>query len=294
MYKLLKQAFTLIELLVVIAIIGILSGLIIVTMSETTNRATIANARVFSNSLRNSIMINMVSEWKINEGLGTSISDSLGGVNTGSLTGTYTWKGGLECVDGSCLSFSGAGRISLGTSSSLNVGDNFTVEAWIYPLSIANGPAIIGKNGYSGNRGWLFLITSTGRIRFEGSPDGTNIYGFSSATGIVNLNKWQHIVFVKNSTNGVFYLNGAIIAGTGTLYSQYFNSSNVGMIGAYGGGGDGNMIGSIDTIRIYNAAIPTSHIKEQYYAGLNKLLANGGITQGEYQSRIGELAIAHP
>jgi hypothetical protein len=50
-------------------------------------------------------------------------------------------------------------------------------------------------------------------------------------------------------------------------------------------------IGLMDEIRIFNAAMPTSQIKEQYYVGLNKLLANGGITQEEYQNRIGELAM---
>jgi len=64
MHKIFRQAFTLIELLVVIAIIGILSGLIIVSMNGITNSATVAKAQVFSNSLRNALMMNLVSEWK--------------------------------------------------------------------------------------------------------------------------------------------------------------------------------------------------------------------------------------
>jgi hypothetical protein len=47
----------------------------------------------------------------------------------------------------------------------------------------------------------------------------------------------------------------------------------------------------LDDVKIYNAAIPISQVKEQYYAGLNNLLANGGITSEKYQNRIGELAI---
>jgi prepilin-type N-terminal cleavage/methylation domain-containing protein len=66
------SAFTLIELLVVIAIIGILSALIIVGMSSTTQKATIAKAQVFSNSLRNSLMNNLISEWKFN---GSGLND---------------------------------------------------------------------------------------------------------------------------------------------------------------------------------------------------------------------------
>jgi prepilin-type N-terminal cleavage/methylation domain-containing protein len=53
MNELIKKAFTLIELLVVIAIIGILSGLIVVSMGGVTQKANIAKAQVFSNSLKN-------------------------------------------------------------------------------------------------------------------------------------------------------------------------------------------------------------------------------------------------
>ena len=48
--------------------------------------------------------------------------------------------------------------------------------------------------------------------------------------------------------------------------------------------------GLIDDVRIYNAAISTSQIKEQYYSGLNSLLAKGGITDKEYQERMIEMA----
>jgi hypothetical protein len=48
--------------------------------------------------------------------------------------------------------------------------------------------------------------------------------------------------------------------------------------------------GYLDDIRFYRKSIPLSQIKEQYYAGLNKLLANGGITRDEYAERIIETA----
>jgi len=85
MNKLLKQAFTLIELLVVIAIIGILSGLIVVSMGNMNQKATIAKAQVFSNSLRNSLMANIVSEWKMDEGSGATVNDTWGGLNNSTL-----------------------------------------------------------------------------------------------------------------------------------------------------------------------------------------------------------------
>ena len=51
----------------------------------------------------------------------------------------------------------------------------------------------------------------------------------------------------------------------------------------------GKYYGSIDEVRIYSAALPSSAIREQYVAGLDKLLAGNQITQKDYQKRIAEL-----
>ena len=60
-----KKAFTLIELLVVIAVIGILSGLIVVSMGGITTKANIAKLQVFSNSIKNSLMSDFVAEYRL-------------------------------------------------------------------------------------------------------------------------------------------------------------------------------------------------------------------------------------
>ena len=80
-----SKSFTLIEILVVIVIIGILSAFIIVSMVGVSDKARIAKSQAFANSLRNSLLINLVSEWKLNDGSGTTASDSWS-ANTGTLT----------------------------------------------------------------------------------------------------------------------------------------------------------------------------------------------------------------
>ena len=44
----------------------------------------------------------------------------------------------------------------------------------------------------------------------------------------------------------------------------------------------------MDEVRIYNTAISTAEIKQQYYAGLKSLLAKNQITEEEYQQKISE------
>jgi hypothetical protein len=79
------------------------------------------------------------------------------------------------------------------------------------------------------------------------------------------------------------YLNGkqensvSISAGN----NQNYDNSITFLIGGYTTG-SGLFIGSIDEARVFFAVLPLSKIKEQYYAGLNKLLISGQINNKEY------------
>jgi len=107
-----KSGFTLIELLVVIAIVGILAGLAVVNMSGATEAARIAKLKVYSNSIRSSLMGDRVSEWRFDDGSGATTSDVVS-MNNGILTNfnfdtTDGWRSGSSCVSGGCLEFDGA------------------------------------------------------------------------------------------------------------------------------------------------------------------------------------------
>lgn len=45
----------------------------------------------------------------------------------------------------------------------------------------------------------------------------------------------------------------------------------------------------MDDVGIYNAALSSSQIKQNYIAGLNLMLANGTMSKSEYNERIGSL-----
>jgi len=47
--------------------------------------------------------------------------------------------------------------------------------------------------------------------------------------------------------------------------------------------------GLIDDVRIYNQAISTSEIQNNYFIGINKLLKDQGITLNEFNQRLVEL-----
>lgn len=300
-------AFTLIELLVVIAIIGILSGLIVVTMSGVTQKATIAKAQVFSNSLRNALMLNLVSEWKFDElasaSNGTVIADSWNG-KTGTLV---TDNGAAEkissdCLNGKCISLDGSGDY-VNAGSNLDIGHNsFTWSFWAKTAFSSPQIAIhrqassmTGWNGYfylpqASNANGLFWVTSS-------SYSGGSIYRYiNPQTNNSNIidNRWHHFVGVCDRSQHKapdVYLDGVLAnSGSGGYCDNLTDNVPSGILYIGSSVGGVNFKGSIDEVRFYNSAIPSSQIKEQYYAGLNNLLINGSISKEEYLSRINQTA----
>lgn len=323
MNKLVKKAFTLIELLVVIAIIGILSGLIVVAMNGTTQKATIAKAQVFSNSLRNSLMLNLVSDWKFNEGNGSVTNDSWSGGNNITFPGGInnpTWLSGTDCVFGSCLNFDGSvGQYLEVENLTINFENGFTMEGFINlksykNLNLNNGGEILNFNyAYEGEYpySWIDFYYTTDSIEFDYGyeySDAGDYFDCYYTDKSFPLNEWTHFVGTVNPLIGEvkIYLNGKLEPGEldfgrtewgqPSIYYENEIPSNVvsttadTKIAAYSETPTSWFVdGKLDELRIYNAVLSVSQIEERYYSGLNKLLANGGITKEEYQNRTNEL-----
>jgi len=288
-------AFTLIELLVVIAIIGILSSLIVVSMSGVTEKANIAKAQVFSNSLRNALMLNLVSEWKFdgstlagNVALNSDVLDSWGSNHGNVATHQPTVRSDSSCVQGSCLEFNGSsGYISIADSDSLDIGiSDLSIEFWI-KTSQANVGGVFHKN-YQPGYSIVIGDVAAGKLKLElGDSSG---YATVPTNSLINNNKWRHVVIsIDRDVSAKWYIDG-IVDNTGTgVTTRQGSLTNTASpsIGLYS---TIYFSGLLDNFRIYNSAVPISLIRRDYYIGLNNLLINGGITKDEYLSRINNIA----
>lgn len=83
----------------------------------------------------------LVGYWRFEEGSGTTVGDSSGWSNIGTIYNSpnVTWSTG--CKFGSCLTFnstglSTAGRVQIPNSQSLNIsGTQITIETWVKPYN---------------------------------------------------------------------------------------------------------------------------------------------------------------
>ena len=282
-----NKSFTLIELLVVIAIIGVLSAIIITSMSGAVTRSRITRLQVFSDTIRAQLSDSLVSWWPFNEGTGTTVYDKWEG-NNGTLHGDPTWKYGGDCVSGDCLEFDGINDyVDCGSDSSLDITDVVTVETWVKINTFKyGGVAIIDKMISWPTGGWILY-------NLESVPPqivwGISTIGGGSALGFnAIIDTWYHVIGIGGEgISQQLYINGNLVDSTSpsnVLLSAPTKSVYLGRLGIK------YFDGLIDEVRIYNSAASITQIQLQYLAGLDKLLSNGAISKSEYNQRIKKLS----
>ena len=120
----------------------------------------------------------------------------------------------------------------------------------------------------------------------------TSAFYFSPVHHPTNyVNKWIHWCFSSDGINLKIYFNGSkvfkdLISSKLTLPVTYGVSNFY--IGRYISGAYFN--GFIDDVKIYNAGLSLSEIKQNYTTGLNSLLHKGGISKEEYNQRLNILS----
>lgn len=250
-------------------------------------------------------MLNLISEWRLDDGSGQTTVDSWSGGNTGTLGSTSstdtndpTWVTS-GCVSGNCLSFDGSNDYvevvgSNATTSNLLITGAITFGAWVKYSNTGTAGCILGRGPATGNNGnYGYSLTRNGSNKITFYVSSTTTTETFSSTSNIDTN-WHYIIATwdgTTSTNGKkIYIDGLIDAqATSSFASMGAGSTRTFRIGET----DNNfwpLGGLIDEARIFNAVIPISKIKELYYTGINNLLINNQIKVGEYNNKIKSLA----
>ncbi|MDD3170403.1 MAG: LamG-like jellyroll fold domain-containing protein [Candidatus Paceibacterota bacterium] len=299
-----NKSFTLIEILVVIVIIGIISAFIIVSMAGVSDKARIAKGQAFGNSLRNSLLLNLVSEWKFDgptavdsTATGDDLKDSWG-TNNASVYGSPKVKGGTSCVSGKCLYFEQSSSDNLSRVDNITVSDisnNYTFSFWV---NFNHG--VRWNGGIFSNPSWGGLLqvlnqTSDAVIYLNMGSGAYNVQYYvyfndetisRSISFDTIKDKWALIVLSYDGSYIRFYVDGKELspyAKTGTLKTATSWRINFANITTYW------TSGYMDDCKYFNSAISSSEVRQNYYSGLNRLLTNKEMEIEEFSLRLTEL-----
>jgi prepilin-type N-terminal cleavage/methylation domain-containing protein len=298
-----NKSFTLIEILVVIVVIGVLSAFILVGMSSISNSASITKSKAFANSMRNSLLMGLVSEWKFegpNVAEGTVTTDDAKdswGSNNATVIGGNPLVKSSNCISGKCIFFDGTGDyISIPDSTSLDITDAITISAWVNVASVQNTnyEYIVRKTASDPSQGTLYglLMGYNDRLVrfFLWTEDYVGCRSIIDSVTQLDLNVWYYLSATYDYTNhtGIIYINGVKNnTGTGTTGKIRTNNDNLYISQRV----DGTLYfnGYIDEVALYNQPMTALNVSEKYYSGLNKLFKNNGIGLEEYSLRISQL-----
>lgn len=244
-----SRGFTLIELLVVIAIVGLLSSIVVASVSSAKDKAKVAAGLRFDSSVQNAIGDHLVANWTFDSVSGSTVFDSAGN-NDATIIGSVPMVDG---VIGKAASFNGsANYINAGNPIDLQITGNQTISFWMYPTDFSSRRNPVAK-AYGGEG--TFTLETSGNLNYYYGTSGANTtpyYTYLAHTGI-ELNKWTHILIRRDLTNMklMTYVNGVKTKEVNLpgIYSSATPSSLNFLIGA---GYVSPFKGYIDEVRVYD------------------------------------------
>jgi len=202
-------------------------------------------------------MPGLVAAYNFNSGTGTTLVDSSGSNNNGTLTNGPTWT--TSGKFGSALSFDGIDdRVIIPDSNSLDLTSAITLEAWVYPSTTLSGRETILLKEQPGDL--VYALYANGS---KSHPYGYVYIGAEQAVQgktKLSLNTWSHLALTYDGSTLKLYVNGQL-ANSRSQTGLLATSSGVLSVGSNGVWSSENFLGRMDEIRIYNRALTQQQIQ---------------------------------
>lgn len=200
----------------------------------------------------------------------TAAGDESANDNDGTYVGSPTLGVAGRITGNTAVTLDGTSQyVTVPDAATLDVGDVFTVEAWIKRGSLGTTQTVLTKVGHF--RFWFiaagtFPADSFRLTTANGGPIVTSTVTVSDTT------TWHHVVATKDGPTVKLYLDGVDVTGTVTD-STLTNSTGAFQVGA-SVSGTSFWDGSIDEVAMYPTALSAARVLAHYEEGL------GGFADG--------------
>lgn len=218
---------------------------------------------------RNDYANALVGWWKLDEGQGTSTSDSAGNSNTGTLINSPTWITNSSCKLGTCLSFDGSNdHVAIQSSSLLQFGTStdLTMSTWIKTSYSGSAQQILFKGDQAAGHYWM-RVDSDGKVTAE-VADTSLDDSIATTRSTVNDGRWHHILARADRDGRLIVFVDGVQDGAGDTMPGIDNIDNGNplIIGARNNSGTVQLYfnGMIDDTRIWNRTLTLEEIKAEY------------------------------
>lgn len=222
--------------------------------------------------VKNNLMTNLVSYFKLDESSGT-INSSKGTI-TGTVTGAdYSQTGKIN----TCMGFvrTSSDHIVLSSDTSYRFTSAFSVSAWIKTSSTVgtdNQFVIFGmyNAATSPADGWNLAISQDGKAYFSAlDSSGTSYSRFSDA--VIDDQEWHHVVAVWTGSVLQIYVDG-IKSGSDVAMTNapnYYTTHVpcIGCLNTYGSNYVHHFNGLIDEVGVWSRALDNKDVYDLYNSG---------------------------
>lgn len=166
-----------------------------------------------------------------------------------------------------CLSFSGTNAYISGPSNShVSPSSQITLEAWVYPKSYLNNPAIISKKSATS---YKLNLNTSGKVEFN-PKGGASII---TSKAFIFQNRWTHIAATYNGTTTSIYINGVLDTSFTSISGAIGTNTDSLLIGCDKPVtfADNFFTGFIDEVRIANYVKTSEQINNYLYRSIDSV-----------------------
>jgi hypothetical protein len=192
---------------------------------------------------------------------GTHAKDYSGGGHDGAVSGGAVWNATSGHDSRGAYTLDGTGQVSIAHAAAFNVTSGITVEAWIYPTSLAGIQGIVDR-GYSGAAGAWSLYLDAGNPAWATATVSSRVKTIAP-TMTLSANAWHHLVGTFSQATGeqVLYVDGVALAVDDRTAALNSVTHDI-LIG--NGTGMGYFSGRVDDVAIYNRALSKEEVASHY------------------------------